>query len=197
MTTELTATQKKEECLNFALLKTFEKAIKAQKDKVQPTVEEIMHADYLEDGIEKRTARIGNTIVGTLTAVKDKACYVVTDVDAYVEWLESYDLGTAKYKADVRASREIHDMLAKHYSEEEIAHLFIKEPDVYKETEKRILACDDVCLLEGLPEVIPGIKPNVDRFKYLRVTDTNLTTCVNALGTDGIIKLLSAPTGKE
>lgn len=196
---ELTAKEKREICLEYAQLKTLETAVKNRLDEVKALTNEIIQDDFLNEGIEKRVARIGNTIVGTLTIVKDKQCYVITDPDAFIEWLETYDLGSCTHKANVKASDEIYDMLRNHYSAEEIEHLFFKEPVVYKETEKRILACEDVCLLEGMPSVIPGIVPNPNRFKYVRVTDTNLTTCLNSLGasSDGVLKLLSDATQEE
>lgn len=194
-TTALTATQKKEACLEYAQLKTIENAVKLRMNVLKNEVTDIMHRDYLEDGIEKRTARVGNTIVGTLTVVKDKAGYEVTDPDAFIEWLETYDLGYGAYRADHKQSREIYEKLSAHYAPEEIAHLFWVDPVTYTETDKRIICCDDVCLLEGMPEAIPGIKPKADRFKYIKVTDTDLTKCINALGAtgDGMMKLLENP----
>lgn len=198
-TKALTATQKKEKCAEYVELKTIENAVKLRINELKAQVDDIMHTDYLEEGIEKRVARVGGTIIGTITVVKDKAGYTVTDPDAFIEWLESYDLGYGAYRADVKQSREIYNMLLKHYSPEKIAHLFWVDPVPYKETEKRIINCDDVCLLEGLPEVIPGIEPKADKFKYIKVTDINLTTCVNALGAnaEGVLKLLNEPKWEE
>ena len=193
MTKAITPTQKREKFLEYAELKTLETAVKKRMDEIKPEVNEIMYRDFMDEGIEKRTARIGNTIVGTLTVVKDKASYDVVNQDAFIEWLEDYDLGCAKYTVDVKASDEIHAMLRKYWREEDIAHLFIKEPEVYKDTEKRILACEDVCLLEGMPAVIPGIKPKANQFKYVKVTDTDLNKCINTLAKaeGGMLALLS------
>ena len=193
MTNKLTVKQKKDKFLEYAELKTLETAIKKRMDEIKPEVTEIMYRDFMDEGIEKRQARVNNTIVGTLTVVKDKACYDVKDPDAFIEWLEDYDLGRAKYTVNVKASDEIHSMLRKHYTEDEIAHLFIKEPEVYRNTDKRIFAFEDVCLLEGMPAVIPGIKPKANPFKYVMVTDTDLNTCINTLAKSkgGMLALLS------
>lgn len=193
MTKSITAAQKKEKFLEYAELKTLETAVKKRMDEIKPEVNEIMYRDFMDEGIEKRTARIGNNIVGTLTVVKDKCCYDVTDQDAFIEWLQEYDLGTVKRKVNVYASDEIYNMLAKHYSEDDIAHLFVSEPLPYKDTDSRILACEDVCLLEGMPAVIPGIKPKANPFKYVRVTDTNLNKCVSSLANQkgGMLALLT------
>lgn len=174
MTNDMSVKKKKETLTAYTFVKTL-------YDNLKPKAEEIMKSDFLEDGIEKRMARIDGKTIGMLTVVKNKKVYEVTDPDAFVDWLESYDRGSCTHKANVKASDEIYEMLLKHYAPEEIDHLFFKEPVVYRETEKGIFACEDVCLMEGIPAVIPGIKPVTNTYKYMKVTDNSIDTCIQLL----------------
>ena len=191
MTTKLSAKEKKETLTAYVFVKTL-------YDNLKPKADAIMKGDFIEEGIEKRVAMIDSKPIGIMTVVKNKKVYEVTDPDAFSEWLESYDLGSCTHKANVKASDEIYDMLLKHYPPEEIEHLFFKEPVVFRETEKKIFACEDVCLLEGMPAVIPGIKPATETFKYSKVSNTDVSTCIKLMAkNENAVKLLNNATKEE
>ena len=191
MKNELSVREKKETLAAYTFVKTL-------YDELKPKADEILKSDFENDGIEKRVAKIDGKPIGILTVVKNKKVYEITDADAFIDWLQSYDLGTCTHKANVKASEEIYNMLLKHYSPDEIDYLFFSEPIVYKETEKKIFACEDVCLLEGMPAVIPGIKPAGETFKYSKVTSTDVNACIKLLqNNESTVKLLSASTKEE
>lgn len=187
--------QANEVCSRFVALKTIEGAIKKKLEQLKPEVEDIMRDAFDEEGTDRKRVRLNGTTIGTITACTSSNDFAVTNADKFIEWLEDYGKGTFEPKVNAKASREIWNMLEAKYDESDFRHLFFIEPKPSRETLKNIFCVEDVCLYEGIPMVIPGIKPKEKDFKFLRVTDTHLPSCLSALNSkdgEGLAGLLEA-----
>lgn len=187
--------QENELCAKYVALKTVETAVKKEIDAVKPEVEDIMREAFEEEGTDRKRVRLNGTTIGTISACTSTQDFAVTNAEKFIEWLEDYGKGTFEVKVNAKASHEIWDMLAAKYDESDFRHLFFIEPKPSRETLKNIFCVEDACLYEGIPLAIPGIKPKKKDFKFLRVTDTHLPSCLSALNSkdgEGLAGLLEA-----
>lgn len=97
-------TEKKEERIKMSpleqatLLTSMQKAVKAKLDEVRADIDEEMVKQYVEDGTDRKSLKLGNVKVGTISIRMSKAGYQVTDREIFENYLLGAGYANKRYE---------------------------------------------------------------------------------------------------
>lgn len=110
-------TEKKEENRKMTpleqatLLTSMQKAVKVKLDEVRADIDEEMIKQYVEDGTDRKSLKLGNVKVGTISIRMSKAGYQVTDREIFENYLLGAGYANKRYEIKPNASAEVKKIL--------------------------------------------------------------------------------------
>lgn len=178
---ELNAMQK------AAAMAALEKGLKAQSKETRAEADDEIIRLYEDTGADRVKVKIGDVEIGTFTVCFSKDSYTVTDAEAFHDFCLCN--GLAHVKKSIRPDR-MHEAISR--IEQEHPDAIESQVVVRDDLSKILKRVDDVLVIEGTNEVVPGITPVPKSVSETRMTGCkpeNVLAALSALP-GGVEKLL-------